>query len=69
MPSAPSRSALMAAAARAAHVEFDRPPFPFEDTQARQLLGEDGDEPLAYQRTGGAHPILAGARLVTTARP
>ncbi len=68
MPTVPSRSALMAAAARAAHLEVDRPPFLFEDTLARQLLGDQGDEPLAYQRTSGAHPILARTRLVTTAR-
>lgn len=68
MTAVPSRSALMAAAARAAHLEVDRPPFLFEDTLARQLLGDQGEEPLSYQRTAGAHPILARTRLVTTAR-
>ena len=64
----PSRSALMAAAARAAHLEVDQPPYIFEDTLARQLLGAQADELIAYHRTSGSHPVLMGTRLAVTTR-
>lgn len=58
----------MAAAARAAHLEVDRPPYLFEDTLARRLLGERAEELLAYHHRSGSHPVLVGTRLVVTAR-
>lgn len=64
----PSRSALMAAAARAAHLEVDQPPYLFEDTLARRLLGEQAEELLAYHHRSGSHPVLVGTRLAVTAR-
>lgn len=64
----PSRSALMAAAARAAHLEVDRPPFLFEDTMARRLLGEQAEGLLSYHHKSGSHPVLLGTRLAVTTR-
>lgn len=61
-----SRSAQMAAAARAAHLEVDRPPFLFEDTMARRLLGEQAEELLSYHHKSGSHPVLLGTRLAVT---
>jgi methyltransferase (TIGR00027 family) len=64
----PSRSALMAAAARAAHLEVDQPPFLFEDGLARRLLGNQADELLSYHHKSGSHPVLMGTRLAVTTR-
>jgi hypothetical protein len=64
----PSRSAVMAAVARAAHLEVDRPPFLFEDVLVRRLLGSEADALLSYHHTSGAHPLLMGTRLVVTTR-
>jgi methyltransferase (TIGR00027 family) len=64
----PSRSALMAAAARAAHLEVDQPPFIFEDALARRLLGNQADELLSYHHKSGSHPVLMGTRLAVTTR-
>jgi methyltransferase (TIGR00027 family) len=64
----PSYSALMAAVARAAHLEVDQPPFLFEDVLARRLLGSEAALPLSYHHASGSHPILMGTRLVVTAR-
>ena len=64
----PSRSAFMAAVARAAHLEVDRPPYIFEDTLARRLLGSQADEPLSYHHTAGSHPVLMGTRVAVTTR-
>src|ERR1700686_614296 len=64
----PSRSALMAAAARAAHLEVDQPPFLFEDTLARRMLGNQADELLSYHHKSGSHPVLMGTRLAVTTR-
>ena len=58
----------MAAAARAAHLEVDQPPFLFEDALARRLLGGQADELLSYHHKSGSHPILMGTRLAVTAR-
>src|SRR5215472_384695 len=64
-----SRSAQMAAAARAAHLEVDRPAFLFEDTMARRLLGEQAEELLSYHhKSGSQHPVLLGTRLAVTTR-
>jgi methyltransferase (TIGR00027 family) len=58
----PSRTALMAAAARAAHLIVDHPPFIFEDTAAAALLGDQAGELIGYHREHGSHPVLATAR-------
>jgi methyltransferase (TIGR00027 family) len=58
----PSRTALTAAAARAAHLIVDRPPLIFQDTVAAALLGEQADELIRYHREHGSHPVLATAR-------
>ncbi|MGF6881124.1 methyltransferase (TIGR00027 family) [Nocardia sp. GAS34] len=63
-----SRTALMAAAARAAHLLVDRPPCLFEDTVAAALLGDRSDELIAYHRLHGDHIVLAGTRAQVTAR-
>jgi methyltransferase (TIGR00027 family) len=63
-----SQTALTAAAARAAHLLVDRPPFLFEDTLAIALLGDQAEEFLAYHRLHGDHVILRGARSQVTAR-
>ena len=65
---APSSTALTAAAARAAHLIVDRAPFIFADTLAARLLGEQADELLGYHRSRGGHPVLAGARAQVTYR-
>ena len=58
----------MAAAARAAHLEVDQPPFLFEDTLARRMLGNQADELLSYHHKSGSHPVLMGTRLAVTTR-
>jgi methyltransferase (TIGR00027 family) len=63
-----SWTALTAAAARAAHLVVDRPPFIFADTLAESLLGDQAEEFLAYHRNHGGHPVLAGARTQTVIR-
>ena len=63
-----SFTALTAAAARAAHLVVDRPPFIFADTLAESLLGDQAEEFLAYHRNHGGHPVLAGARTQTVIR-
>ncbi|MEV5704424.1 SAM-dependent methyltransferase [Actinoallomurus sp. NPDC052274] len=64
----PSRTALMAAAARAAHLIVDSPPVIFADTVAYSLLGDQAEELVGYHRTKGAHPILAGVLATATVR-
>ncbi|GAB2951112.1 class I SAM-dependent methyltransferase [Nonomuraea fastidiosa] len=64
----PSQTALMAAAARAAHLIVDAEPFLFRDTLAARLLGALADEPIGYHRRFGEHPILAGTRAQVTTR-
>jgi O-methyltransferase involved in polyketide biosynthesis len=58
----PSRTALTAAAARAAHLIVDDEPVIFADTLAQALLGERAEELISYHRAHGTHPVLAGAR-------
>jgi len=58
----PSRTALTAAAARAAHLIVDHPPFIFEDTAAAVLLGDLSDDLIRYHREHCDHPVLATAR-------
>ena len=64
----PSPTALTAAAARAAHLIVDGGPPIFVDEPAVALLGERAEELLAFHRTRGDHPVLAGARAQVTCR-
>jgi methyltransferase (TIGR00027 family) len=64
----PSSTALMAAAARAAHLVVDGEPVIFADTLASVLLGERAEELLSYHTSHGTHPVLAGARAQVTCR-
>lgn len=69
MPTTPcSRTALTAAAARAAHLIVDGPPPILADTLAAPLLGERAEELIAYHRRHGDHVVLAGARTQATCR-
>ena len=65
---APSRSALMAAAARAAHLLVDSPPVIFADTHAYALLGARAEELVSYHRNHGSHLVLASARAAVVTR-
>ncbi|MFF0297272.1 class I SAM-dependent methyltransferase [Kitasatospora sp. NPDC004614] len=64
----PSRTALMSAAARAAHLLVDQQPPIFADTLAVTLLGESAEQLIGYHRQFGTHPILAGARTTAVTR-
>jgi methyltransferase (TIGR00027 family) len=64
----PSQTALTAAAARAAHLIVDRPPWIFVDTLAQPLLGDLAEELLGFHRAHGDHVVLAGARAQVTCR-
>ncbi|GAA1889533.1 class I SAM-dependent methyltransferase [Asanoa iriomotensis] len=63
-----SRTALFAAAARAAHRIVDGAPRILDDHLAAPLLGDHADELIDYHRKHGDHPILAGARAQTVLR-
>jgi methyltransferase (TIGR00027 family) len=63
-----SQSALTAAAARAAHLVVDSPPYIFADTLAAALLGDKADELIAYHRLYGEHLVLAEARAQVVVR-
>lgn len=71
-PAAPAprlgTTAYAAAAARAAHLEVDAPPYVLDDPLAGLLLGDAGTGFLGYQRAYAAEPVLATARLWTLAR-
>ncbi|WP_328412007.1 class I SAM-dependent methyltransferase [Nocardia sp. NBC_00403] len=62
MEKVPSRTAMMAAAGRAAHLIVDREPHLFQDTVAEALLGARAAELVGYHRKFGDHPILSGTR-------
>jgi methyltransferase (TIGR00027 family) len=64
----PSRTALATAAARAAHLIVDRPPWIFEDRIAILLLGDRADELLAAHRDPGIADVLASMRVAMTTR-
>ncbi|MFI6600620.1 class I SAM-dependent methyltransferase [Nonomuraea sp. NPDC050536] len=64
----PSQTAVMAAAARAAHLVVDHEPYIFRDTMAAALLGAKGEEVIGYHRTYGDHVVLSGTRAQVTAR-
>ncbi|GAB2546801.1 class I SAM-dependent methyltransferase [Nocardia heshunensis] len=68
MENGPSRTAMMAAAGRAAHLIVDREPHLFQDTVAEALLGERAAELIAYHREFGDHPVLSGTRAQVSAR-
>lgn len=55
-------TAFLAAAARAAHLVVDAPPYVFADPWAERLLGDRADELIDYHRRHGDHVVLAGAR-------
>ena len=59
-PPVPSPSALMSAAARAAHLEVDHAPYLFEDRHAGALVEALGDEPLTYHRRFPPSPCSSG---------
>src|ERR1700759_5466296 len=61
-PGQPSATALMAAAARAAHLIVDDEPRIFTDPLAARLLGDRADELISYHTLHGTHPVLSGAR-------
>jgi methyltransferase (TIGR00027 family) len=58
----------MAAAARAAHLLVDRPPFILQDDLAKSLLGPGGEIALGYQLQHPDEPVLAAARASATIR-
>jgi methyltransferase (TIGR00027 family) len=60
--------ALMAAAARAAHLIVDDEPRIFADPLAARLLGDRADELTGYHTLHGTHPILSGARVQVACR-
>ncbi|MGV9823523.1 class I SAM-dependent methyltransferase [Nocardia xishanensis] len=64
----PSRTALITAAARAAHLVVDHQPHLFHDTVAASLLGTQAEELIGYHRKFGEHLILSGARAQVTVR-
>ncbi|WP_218028348.1 class I SAM-dependent methyltransferase [Nocardia yamanashiensis] len=68
MDQQPSRTAMMAAAGRAAHLIVDREPYLFEDTVAARLLGDQAEELIGYHRRYGEHLILRGTRAQVNAR-
>jgi methyltransferase (TIGR00027 family) len=65
---AASQTALTAAAARAAHLIVDQPPWIFSDTLAMALLGDQGPGLVDYHRAHGTHVVLSGARTQATCR-
>ena len=64
----PSRTALTAAAARAAHLLVDHQPWIFADDLAAVLLGKLADEFIGYHCAHGEHLVLAAARAQATCR-
>ncbi|TQL98877.1 methyltransferase (TIGR00027 family) [Actinoallomurus bryophytorum] len=64
----PSETAMLAAAARAAHLIVDEAPPIFADTLAYTLLGDRAEEFVSYHRLHGTHPVLSGARAAAATR-
>jgi methyltransferase (TIGR00027 family) len=64
----PSRTALAAAAARAAHLIVDEDPKIFEDTVALALLGSDAKELIAVHRNSADAGFAAALRAIVTTR-
>jgi len=67
-PGQPSVTALMAAAARAAHLVVDDEPRIFADPLAGRLLGDRAEELISYHTLHGTHPVLSGARVQVACR-
>jgi methyltransferase (TIGR00027 family) len=67
MSASASQTALLAAAARAAHPIVDHEPFIFVDPFAEALLGQQADF-IGYHRKHGDHTILVGVRTQATIR-
>ncbi|TCO55047.1 hypothetical protein [Actinocrispum wychmicini] len=61
-------TALLAAAARAAHLIVDAEPRIFADTLAYAILGARAEELVGYHRLHGAHVVLSGARTSVVTR-
>lgn len=66
--SLPSMTALLSAAARAAHELVDSPPHVLLDLEARALCDLFRPSPLAYQLKFPYEPVLAAARVATVVR-
>lgn len=64
----PSRTALHAAAARAAHLIVDGEPVVFRDPFAYALLGECAEHYVRAHRETAGHPVLAGLRAAVVTR-
>jgi methyltransferase (TIGR00027 family) len=64
----PSQTALVTAAARAAHLIVDRPPWIFEDTLAEALVGDAGSDLIALHRQDPTAPRLASLRVAMCTR-
>src|SRR5207248_9722002 len=64
----PTRTALAAAAARAARLIVDGDPKIFEDTVALALLGADADELIAIHRNKADATVAAALRVIMTTR-
>jgi methyltransferase (TIGR00027 family) len=67
-PQQPSRTALAAAASRAAHLIVDDEPPIFADPLAQTLLGGLADKIIERHRAHGTHIALWGTRALSTAR-
>jgi methyltransferase (TIGR00027 family) len=67
MTDTPSQTALLAAAARAAHPIVDHEPLIFVDPCAEALLGDQAGF-IDYHRRSGDHTILVGVRTQATIR-
>lgn len=63
-----SQTALVSAAARAAHLIVDGEPVIFADPLAEPLLGGAAEQLLGYHRASGAEPILVMARTQAVCR-
>ncbi|WP_082131349.1 class I SAM-dependent methyltransferase [Cellulomonas sp. FA1] len=64
----PSPTALLAAAARAAHALVDEPPLLLEDPAAHALCTTGDTSPLDFQLAQPGVPVLAAARVSACAR-
>lgn len=64
----PSPTALLSAAARAAHLLVDERPAIFVDPLAKSFLGDRAEELLGYHQSYGSHPALSGARTTAVTR-
>lgn len=63
-----SRTAMMVAGARAAHLVVDGEPAILRDDVAAVLLGDAADELVGYHREQGGHVVLWGTRALGVTR-